>query len=82
METSAGRDAARLLARRILRGFSVEFHVQAEGYTGGVREIRKARLAGVGLVDRPGHRNSRASLRALSNSCARSEVVRPARFFL
>lgn len=78
-QTTDGRDAERLLRRRIMRGFSIEFIPEQAEFTGGVREIRKARLVGLGLVDSPAHRGSVASRRALAEQCRMSDPYRPDR---
>ena len=51
--TRDGNDALELADRRILRGFSSEFHAKGERYEGGTRIITAATLPGVGLVDTP-----------------------------
>ncbi len=71
--TRDGADAAALLERRILRGFSVEFIPEDSQFEGGIREVRKARLVGLGLVDSPAHRGSLAHLRQLARECEYSD---------
>ena len=71
-ETTDGADAVRLLTRQILRGLSVEFVAIRQAFVAGVREIREARLMGLGLVDRPAHEGSVAELRELVDQCAAS----------
>ena len=68
-ETADGNDAARLLRRKVLRGFSIEFAAESQRFSGGVREVRKAALLGLGLVDRPAHTGSEVYLRALAERC-------------
>ena len=62
-DTQRGRDAALMVRNGTLRGLSVEFLAEEEGHSGGVREIRRARLAGVGLVDDPAYPGSAVSVR-------------------
>ena len=50
-DTVDGRDAATMVRNRTLRGLSVEFVAADEGFVGGIREIRQARLLAAGLVD-------------------------------
>ena len=47
-----------------LRGFSIEFHAEAERREGGLRIVSKAVLAGVGLVAHPSYTGSLAEVRA------------------
>ena len=56
--TRDSNDALELADRRILRGFSSEFHAKGERYEGGTRIITAATLPGVGLVDTPQYRQS------------------------
>ena len=60
--TRDGEDAAELLRRGVLRGFSIEFAVRRERFTSGVRVVERARLIGLALVDRPAYGDSLASL--------------------
>ena len=80
VETTDGRDAQRLLARKVLRGFSIEFVSREAEFIGGVREVRRAALLGVALVDSPAHRGSVAQLRELARQCQQSNPRR--RYFL
>ena len=61
-ETGDGRDARELLRRGVLRGLSIEFEPVEEDWSGDLRTIRKARLHGVALVDRPAYPESTAAL--------------------
>ena len=54
-DTSIGRDTRILVRRGILRGLSLEFAVTEETYNEGLRDIKKAQLIGLGIVDRPAH---------------------------
>ena len=54
-DTSIGRDTRELVKRGILRGLSLEFAVTEEKYNEGLRDISKAQLIGLGIVDRPQH---------------------------
>ena len=56
--TRDGDDALELVDKRILRGFSSEFHAKRERFDGGTRIIEAANLPGVGLVDTPQYRQS------------------------
>ena len=78
--TGDGRDAALLLGRKVLRGFSIEFVSREAEFIGGVREVRRAALLGVALVDSPAHRGSVAQLRELAQQCRMSNPRR--RYFL
>ena len=53
--TQDGHDTKELVKRGILRGLSVEFAVTEETYNEGLRDISKAQLIGLGIVDRPAH---------------------------
>ena len=48
-DTEAGRDAHTMVRTGVLRGLSVEFRALAEGFVGGVREVRRAVLTDMGL---------------------------------
>ena len=62
--TTAGRDAAENVRQGILTGLSVEFNAEQESRVGGVREIRRARLGGAGLVDTASYAGSGVEVRA------------------
>ena len=47
-----------------LRGFSIEFHAEAERQESGIRVVSRADLAGVGLVAHPSYEGSTAEVRA------------------
>ena len=51
-----------------LRGFSVEFHAEAERRESGIRIVSRATLAGIGLVAHPSYTGSVAEVRAGSMS--------------
>ena len=57
-DTQRGRDAAISVRNGTMQGLSVEFHSESEGRRNGMREIRKARLVGAGLVDSASYGNS------------------------
>ena len=62
-DTARARDAAVLIRNGTFKGLSVEFVSEAEGVSNGVREIRRASLMGVGLVDSPSYKGSGVSVR-------------------
>ena len=62
-DTQRGRDAAVMVRNGTFRGLSVEFVSEQEGHVAGVREIRKATLAGAGLVDDPSFSGSVVNIR-------------------
>ena len=62
-DTQRGRDAALMVKNGTFRGLSVEFQAEQESHVAGVREIRRARLAGAGLVDDPSYKGSGVSVR-------------------
>ena len=47
-----------------LRGFSIEFHAEAERRESGIRIVERADLVGVGLVGNPSYQNSTVEVRA------------------
>ena len=59
-------DLIDMLRRKILRGLSVEMHVREDSWTaaGTKREVRKATLVNIGLVDRPAYSGASAELAA------------------
>ena len=64
--TTYGNDALALVRSGVLRGFSVEMKVTEDRWSAGgtLRNIRKASLKGIGLVDKPAYPDSTISLRA------------------
>ena len=63
-ETQEANDALTLLEKGVFRGLSVEFDPVKERYQGNIRNIEKATLTGIGLVDRPAYANALVSVRA------------------
>ena len=63
-DTSRARDAALMVKNGTFRGLSVEFIAEQESQVAGVREIRKARLLGAGLVDSPSYSGATVEARA------------------
>ena len=56
-------DVRDMVARRILRGFSVEMRIEAEDWPAPNRRvIRAATLRGIGLVDRPAYGEATAAI--------------------
>ena len=53
--TSAGRDAAELVQRKILQAVSIEFRREKTRAEGRVLIVRRGRLFGLALVDRPAY---------------------------
>ena len=78
--TRDGEDAAELLRLRILRGWSVEFIAQKERFEADTRIIERAKLEGLGLVDRPAYDASIAAIAKRFEQTAR--VPRPRKDFL
>ena len=60
--TRDGEDAAALLRRGVLRGFSLEFRVEGERFEAGVRIVERASLRGLALVDTPAYGESLATI--------------------
>ena len=50
-DTSRGRDSAVMVKNGTFRGLSVEFVAEDEGYQGGLRIVKRARLTAAALVD-------------------------------
>ena len=64
------QDIRDMVARRILRGFSVEMHVTAEDWPApDKRIIRAATLTGIGLVDRPAYGEATAAIAKRAEQC-------------
>ena len=62
--TKDADDTLELVRRKILQGFSLEFSVQEETRTADdIREIAKATLHGIGVVDRPAYAGSEVQAR-------------------
>ena len=62
-DTSYAREARELIDARILRGLSVEFLPSQERWEGKERVIERAKLVGIGLVDRPAYPDSTIAAR-------------------
>lgn len=75
--TTDGRDAGELLRRGVLRGWSIEFVVNADGerWDNRLRSISRATLRGLALVDRPAYTEAEAQIakRAVQVSQAQSQ---------
>lgn len=65
LDTQEHRDAMSNVVAGILRGWSVEFAVKPGGarFSGGLREIRSAKLLGIALVDHPVYTASTVAVR-------------------
>ena len=63
-DTQEARDAAALVRRRVLRGWSPEFVATRERMAAGVRVIEAADLPGIGLVDSGAYPGSTVAARA------------------
>ena len=64
-DTTAGRDTAVEVAKRLLRGFSLEFRALKDSINPkGHRIITEGRLFGFGVVDLPAYPDSVASMRS------------------
>ena len=50
-DTQRGRDSAVMVRNGTLTGLSVEFMAEDEGYQGGLRIVKRARLVAAALVD-------------------------------
>ena len=62
-DTVHAREAKELVAAGILRGMSVEFTDVQDRWEGSSRTITRARLTGIGLVDRPAYSDSQLEAR-------------------
>ena len=51
-------DTLALVESGVLRGLSLEFHATRETWTGTLKTVQRARLAGVAVVDRPAYSDS------------------------
>ena len=74
--TMRGRDAAENIRQGVYGGLSVEFHAEAEGRRGNLREITKAILGGAGLVDSPAYLGSTVEVRSRRYWQLNSEALR------
>ena len=57
-DTSRGRDVATMVRNGTMTGLSIEFRATAQTRTGGVREVRAARLMGAAVVDSPSYKGA------------------------
>ena len=77
-DTAAARDTMTLVKNGILRGASIEFLAVEERFQGGVREIHKARLSAIGIVDSSAYPESTIEARdAGEDDAGRSDTMRP-----
>ena len=74
-DTQRGRDCAVLVRNGTFKGLSVEFIAEEASQVAGVREIRKARLCGAGLVDDASYRGSTVAVRSRSAPAPRYYYV-------
>lgn len=63
-ETREADDVLRLVEKGILRGQSVEFNPVSERQSGNIREIDRAALTGIGIVDRAAYKDSSVAVRS------------------
>ena len=63
-ETREADDALTLVRSGIVRGLSVEFFADEDSFDGSLRRITKARIADIGLVDRPAYPDATVEVRA------------------
>ena len=63
LETRAASDVLALVRGRVLRGLSVEMYVHRDRQDAGVRVVERARLGGLGVVDRPAYPASAVAAR-------------------
>ena len=88
LDTQEHRDAVTNIAAGVLRGWSVEFGVMPGGqrFVDGMREIHKAKLVGVALVDHPVYTSSTVAIRdalaAAEQEAARVKAAAKPRRFL
>ncbi len=57
-DTQRGRDVATMVRDGTLTGLSVEFRAESAGFTGGVREVRRAKLVAAAVVDSASYKGS------------------------
>lgn len=67
-ETRECTDALELVRKRVIRGLSVEFRVIKQTFRAGVREIERAQLGAIGLVDKPAFENSKVEARGANGN--------------
>ena len=70
-DTREANDALELVAKRVLRGLSIEFRATREARQGVRRIIHAAYLGGIGLVDRPAYPESTVAARAEDRTARR-----------
>ena len=63
-DTQDARDAITKIKARILRGFSIKFLCLQDHFIGNLRQIHKAKLTAIGLVDRPAYKDALIQLEA------------------
>ena len=67
-ESRDADDVLSLVRSKVLRGLSIEFLPVTEGLVDGIREIARARLSAVAVVDRPAYTGSQVSARQEQNA--------------
>lgn len=72
--TRLGDDTLALVRGNVLRGLSVEMRVTGERPEGGVRVVERAKLVGIGIVDRPAFPASEIEARQARGRAIRGKV--------
>ena len=65
-DTANARDALTLIRNKTYKGLSVEFQAIKERFVDGIREIQRAKLVRIGLVDDPSYTKSTVAVRERS----------------
>ena len=74
-DTMDGRDALTLVKTGIIRGLSVEFATLVESMFDGIRELSRAKLLGLGLVDRAAYSGSVVEARGAHLAAVLSDAI-------
>ena len=77
-DTETARETLTLVRQKVLRGASIEFKAIEERFQGGVREIHKAKIRAIGIVDSSAYPESTIEARdAGEDDAGRSDTMRP-----